>query len=80
MIRDNSADAIRLRENLAQNVVAYRDLRGWSQSELAKRSKVRRGHISQIENMHTYASCLTLLRLASALGVSTDMLLGRVLP
>lgn len=55
---------------------AARDERGWSQSELAHRSKVPAGHISQIETgERPDPQISTVVKLCTALGVSLDALL-----
>ncbi len=55
-----------------------RELRGLSQSELAQRAKLRPAAISHFETGARKPSFENLKRLADALEVSTDYLLGRV--
>ena len=55
-----------------------RDLRGLSQAELAQRSGLPASSISHFEAGSRKPSFDNLRRLASALAVSTDFLLGRV--
>ena len=57
-------------------LLSRRDL-GWKQEELAQRSGVSRGYISDIERGHvTNVGVETLFALAEALGVSVPYLLG----
>ncbi len=61
----------RERRALAQNVKRLRSQRGWTQRELARRSRVSRITISRIENENEPAPRVeTLERLAEAFGVS----------
>lgn len=55
-----------------------RDLRGWSQGELAKRAGMPPSSIAHFEAGSRKPSFDTLRRLANALEVTTDYLLGRV--
>ncbi len=55
-----------------------RELRGFSQSELARRARLDRSFISMLESgARRGLSTRTLLSLAAALDVTTDELLGR---
>ena len=63
---------------VAERVAAARKRLGWSQAELARRAAITPGGVSQIEGGSRIPSADTLLRLAEALGLSTDWLLGRV--
>jgi transcriptional regulator with XRE-family HTH domain len=56
---------------------AARDLRKFSQDELAERSGLQSSAISHFETGNRKPSFDNLKRLADALGVSTDYLLGR---
>ncbi len=50
----------------------YRELKGWSQEELAKHSKVSRTTISGLENETVKVTTNTTMdKIANALGVST---------
>lgn len=53
-------------------VAVYRDWRGSSQSELARRSGVNRTQIADIEAGRKTGSVATLKKLAAALGVTID--------
>ena len=53
-------------------VAVYRDWRGLSQSELARRSGVNRTQIADIEAGRKTGSVATLKKLAGALGVAID--------
>jgi transcriptional regulator with XRE-family HTH domain len=57
---------------------AARDLRGWSQSELGTRSGLPPSSIAHFESGSRKPSFDTLRRIAIALEVTTDYLLGRV--
>ena len=57
---------------------AARDLRKWSQSELAGRAEMPPSSIAHFEAGSRKPSFDTLRRLANALEVTTDFLLGRV--
>jgi len=52
-----------------------RNARHWTQDELAKRTGISKSFLSEIENGHTVPGGERLLRLAEALGTSTDYLL-----
>jgi len=57
---------------------AREELRKWSQSELADRSQLPPSSIAHFESGSRKPSFDTLRRLATALDVTTDYLLGRV--
>jgi transcriptional regulator with XRE-family HTH domain len=57
---------------------AARDLRGYSQVDLAERAKMPPSSIAHFESGSRKPSFDTLRRLANALEVTTDYLLGRV--
>jgi transcriptional regulator with XRE-family HTH domain len=57
---------------------AARDLRGYSQGDLAERAKMPPSSIAHFESGSRKPSFETLRRLANALEVTTDYLLGRV--
>jgi transcriptional regulator with XRE-family HTH domain len=65
-------------EIFPQRLRAARDLRQWSQSELADRAKLPPSSIAHFETGSRKPSFDTLRKLAVALDVSTDYLLGRV--
>jgi transcriptional regulator with XRE-family HTH domain len=66
-------------EPFGKRVRAARELRGWTQAQLAERSKVPAMMISHFETgVRTGVSAATLVKLANALSVSVDYLLGRV--
>jgi DNA-binding XRE family transcriptional regulator len=62
----------------AHPVRAWRDYRGWTQSDLADRTGVRRDLIAQIETHRKKGSILTLARLARVLDVPIEALTERV--
>jgi transcriptional regulator with XRE-family HTH domain len=53
-----------------------RDKAGWTQTELAKRAEITSSALSQIERGDRYPSTVVLSKLAKALSVSIDYLLG----
>lgn len=55
-----------------------RELRGWEVRELSRRSGVHPVQISRYENEHQIPSVETLAKLAFALKVSTDWLIGLI--
>lgn len=62
-----------------QRLRTARERRDWTQAQLAERSKVPAMMISHFETgVRTGASAATLVKLANALSVSVDYLLGRV--
>jgi transcriptional regulator with XRE-family HTH domain len=60
-----------------ERLKAARDLRGFNQDQLAERSGLQSSAISHFETGNRKPSFDNLRRLADALGVSTDYLLGR---
>lgn len=58
-----------------ETLIALRVMAGFSQAELARRSGVSQGHLSQIERGDRNASPRTIKRLASGLGVPIGALL-----
>jgi transcriptional regulator with XRE-family HTH domain len=65
-------------EMFKERLKAARDLRKWSQSDLAGRAKMPPSSIAHFEAGSRKPSFDTLRRLANALEVTTDYLLGRV--
>jgi transcriptional regulator with XRE-family HTH domain len=65
-------------EIFMQRLRAARDLRQWSQSDLATRAGMPPSSIAHFETGKRKPSFDTLKRLANALEVTTDYLLGRV--
>jgi transcriptional regulator with XRE-family HTH domain len=65
-------------ESFMQRLRAARDLRQWSQSDLAARAGMPPSSIAHFETGTRKPSFDTLKRLANALEVTTDYLLGRV--
>lgn len=58
-----------------ETLIALRVMAGFSQAELARRSGVSQGHLSQIERGDRNASPRTIKRLADGLGVGIGALL-----
>lgn len=61
-----------------ERLKAVRDIRKWSQSDLARRAGMPPSSIAHFEAGSRKPSFDTLLRLANTLEVTTDYLLGRV--
>lgn len=65
-------------EIFPERLKAARDMRGWSQSELGARASMPPSSIAHFEAGARKPSFDNLARLAKALAVTTDYLLGRV--
>jgi transcriptional regulator with XRE-family HTH domain len=61
---------------LAARVRSLRESKDWTQEDLAHESGLKRPHISLIETQERVPGADTLIKLATALGVSIDYLLG----
>ena len=62
---------------VAERVRLAREWRGWSQKELARRAEIHPVVLNRLEKKHkTGVRAETIRRLAMALGVSADYLLG----
>lgn len=66
-----------LAETISENVIRLKDQKGWSYYMLAKVSGIPESTIYGLANRKENIDAHTLLRLAQALGVQTDELLGR---
>ena len=65
-------------EGFGQRVVTARDQQGWTRRELAKRAGLHEQHLAKVERGERYRiEGDTICKLADALSVSTDYLLGR---
>ncbi|MDG6999354.1 MAG: helix-turn-helix transcriptional regulator [Nitrososphaerota archaeon] len=63
---------------LGKRVKAMREMRGFSQNELAKHANMQQGTLSRLEaGAAKELRCDALSRLSSALGVTSDFLLGK---
>jgi transcriptional regulator with XRE-family HTH domain len=58
-----------LRQLLSANIKRFRSRRGWSQAKLAEKLDISTNFLSDIETKKGWVSPLTLVKLASALGV-----------
>src|SRR4029434_10553267 len=67
-----------INELIGERISQARTRHGWNQSELARRLGKPRQHLSQIEQGKQQPRAELLVELATALGASTDYLLGRV--
>jgi transcriptional regulator with XRE-family HTH domain len=65
-------------EMFQERLKCARELRGWNQSELATRAGMPPSSIAHFESGSRKPSFDTLRRIANALEVTTDYLLGRV--
>ena len=61
---------------LRKNIINFREERGWSQAELARRIKMNNTALNKIEKGTRKVSSAELEALASVFNVSTDYLLG----
>lgn len=66
-----------MRLQLAENIEALRKGLGWSQETLASRAGMTRGSIGNYVNGRTIPNVVDAWRLADALGVTLDELVGR---
>lgn len=64
----------RPKAHLAANVLRFRDARGWTQQELARRAQMRQPRIAEIERGDANPTLETISRIAHALGLSVDAL------
>lgn len=62
---------------LGKRILEQRQMRGWSQVELARRLHLAKQTISNWENGNIQPSIEMLLHLSDLFGVSTDYLLGK---
>jgi transcriptional regulator with XRE-family HTH domain len=65
-------------DEFQQRLRAARDMRGWSQADLAQRAELPPSSIAHFETGSRKPSFDNLRRLAIALEVTTDYLMGRV--
>jgi transcriptional regulator with XRE-family HTH domain len=66
-----------MRDDIGVRVVLARTRRGWSQKELSEKTGLSQKTLSLLEKGHSQRLYVeTVVRLAKALGVSTDWLLG----
>lgn len=63
-------------EALGQKVREYRNRKGYTVEKLSDLADVSKSHINNIESANSSASVEVLVRIANALEVSVDMLLG----
>ncbi len=62
--------------NVSARIKSERDKAGWTQTQLAKRAGITPSALSQIESAERFPSTIVLTKLARALSVTTDYLLG----
>lgn len=62
---------------VAKNLRTLREMRGLTQADLGARAKIAPASVSHFETSQRVPSLDSLVRLADALEVSTDVLLGR---
>lgn len=60
---------------IGEQICCWRQLRGWSQRELARRANIANGALSQVELGHSSPAVNTLQKVASALGISLQALM-----
>lgn len=61
---------------LGERIQLLRKKKGWTLEQLAMEAQLTKGFISQVENKRTQPTGKVLLRIARALGASTDWLLS----
>jgi len=66
-----------IQSTFGANLQSLRELRGLTQAELGKRAGLAAASISHFETGQRMPSLESLVKLADALGVSVDVLLGR---
>ena len=65
-------------EGFGQRVITARERQGWTRRELATRAGLHEQHLAKVERGDRHRiEADTILKLAAALGCSTDYLLGR---
>lgn len=72
--------AAKISETLPENLKRIREMRGLTQAELGRRAEMGAASVSHFETGQRVPSLESLVRLADALDVSVDALLGRVAP
>jgi len=67
-------DALELPYTIAKQIIELRQLRGWTQSQLAEKVKTTQSSIARLENMdHALPSLSFLKRIADALGATVSV-------
>ncbi|WP_264538408.1 helix-turn-helix domain-containing protein [Flavobacterium sp. N1736] len=64
-----------LKKKIGEQIVEFREKKGWSQSDLARACKKDRQTIEKLENGKVNPTLYTLLEVSSALGISLSKLL-----
>lgn len=70
-------DREKVAQRFSDNLRAFRELRGLTQSQLGTRARIAAASVSHFETGQRAPSLESLVRLAQALEVSLDALLGR---
>jgi transcriptional regulator with XRE-family HTH domain len=66
-------------EGFGQRVITARSHQGWTRRELAKRAGLHEQHLANVERGHRHRiEADTIIKLAQALGCTTDYLMGLV--
>jgi len=66
-------------EGFGQRVMTARSTLGWTRRELAKRAGLHEQHLANVERGHRHRiEADTIIKLAQALGCTTDYLMGLV--
>jgi transcriptional regulator with XRE-family HTH domain len=64
-------------EGFGQRVITAREKHGWTRRELAKRAGLHEQHLANVERGQRHRiEAETIIKLARALGCTTDVLLG----
>ena len=58
-----------LRSLFSQNIKRYRQMKSWSQEKLAEKMEISTNYLSEIETGRGWVSPLSLVKMASALGI-----------
>jgi len=65
-------------ERFGKAVKEFRAAQGWSQEQLAGRADLNRSYLGEIERGSAMPSLATVVKLATALGVSPSALVGKI--
>src|SRR5215207_6213389 len=67
---------LKVRRQTGSRIRSLREDRGWSATELSRRTRIPVNRLSRIENGHIEPGLLSLLALREALGLSVDAMLS----
>jgi len=75
-IQHNMSLSNKYSRNIRKELKKLRSARGWNQVAMAKQAGITQAALSQIENGHRMPSLLVLKKLANALNVTVEELMG----